>query len=227
MKNSILKFSQLFEGLELDDELIQDLTQDLKDELDLDFELKKGYFSENSTSYMILNDKPTSNDDKLAYLIYIRYDQLNFSKIDCGDHKYPNHSGFTLFKDDRLFELFHQLRLISKRCKTYTQIGEKYIRFVILSDEQIELKEDPGLYKLFTEIRDKFIEIKSDFGYNTIVKFEDNKIIIKSDEMFYTDRKLNLALRGLEILPKFKMTKRIEKGERHHFGEVFNIIEKK
>ena len=45
--------------------------------------------------------------------------------------------------------------------------------------------------------------------------------------MDYTDRKLNLALRGLEILPKFKITKRIEPSERHKFGEVFNIIEKK
>ena len=69
--------------------------------------------------------------------------------------------------------------------------------------------------------------MKSDFGYSTVVKFEDNKIIIKTDEMAYTDRKLSLALRGLEILPKFKMSKRVEKGERHILGEVFNIIEKK
>lgn len=80
--NSILRFGQLFEGLELDDELIQDLTLDLKDELDLEFEIQKGYFNENcTTGRLLLTDKPTSNEDKLAYLIYIGYDKLNFNKI--------------------------------------------------------------------------------------------------------------------------------------------------
>ena len=65
MKNSILRFRQLFEGLELDDELIQDLTLDLKDELNLEFEIRKGYFNESDNSSW-LNDKPTSSEDKLA-----------------------------------------------------------------------------------------------------------------------------------------------------------------
>ena len=67
--------------------------------------------------------------------------------------------------------------------------------------------------------------MKSDFSNCTLVKFEDNKIIIKTDASEYTDRKLNLALRGLSILSDFKMTKRTE-GEGFR-GEVFNIIEKK
>jgi hypothetical protein len=223
MKNSILRFSQLFEGLELDDELIQDLTLDLKDELNLEFEIRKGYFNESSKSARILNENPTSSDDKLAYLITIEYNKLGFNKL---EREAINHT-IRLFNDDRFFELFNQLRLISKRCKTYTQIGDVFIRFIIVSDEKLELEEDPELYRLYTQINDRFMDMKSDFGYNTIVKFEDNKIIIKSDEMDYTDRKLNLALRGLEILPKFKITKRIEPSERHKFGEVFNIIEKK
>lgn len=221
MKNSILKFSQLFEGLELDDELIQDLTQDLKDELNLEFELRKGYFNENSKSTRLLNDKPTSNEDKLAYLIYIKYNQINFNKKE----RELTNSTWTLYNDDRFFELFHQLRLISKRCKTYTLIGELGIRFIIISDEQLELEEDPELYRLYTQIRDRFDKLKSDFGYSTIVKFEDNKITIKSDASEYTDRKLSMALRGLSILSDFKMTKRTEgEGVR---GEIFNIIEKK
>jgi hypothetical protein len=56
-------------------------------------------------------------------------------------------------------------------------------------------------------------------------KIEDDKIIIKTDAYVYTDRKLNLALRGIPILTDFKMTKRTE-GEGFR-GEVFNIIEKK
>lgn len=219
MKNSILKFSQLFEGLELDDELIQDLTQDLKDELDLEFEIKKGYFNENSDNLSWLNDRPTSNEDKLAYLISIGFNNLNLNKI-----KYKS-SNFTLYNDDKFFELFHQLRLISKRCKTYTQIGELGLRFIIISDEQLELEEDPKLYKLYTEIRDRFDQMKSDFSCSTVIKFEDNKIIIKTDTLDYTDRKLNLALRGLSILQDFKMTKRT-KGEGIR-GEVVNIIEQK
>lgn len=221
MKNNIKRFRQLFESFELDDESIKDLTQELKDELNISLDIKKGYFNENSKSTKLLNDNPTSSDDKLAYLIFIRYNQLNFNK---KERELIN-STWTFYNDDRLFELFNQLRSISKRCKTYTQIGELGIRFIILSDEQIELEEDPGLYKLYTEIWDRFDKMKSDFGYSTVVKFEDNKIIIKTDAFYYTDRKLNLALRGLEVIPKFKMTKHTEgEGVR---GEVFNIIEKK
>jgi len=223
MKNSIKKFKQLFESFDIDDESIKDLTQDLKDELDGNLTLKKGYFNESSKSARILNENPTSADDKLAYLITIDYNKLGFNKLE----REQTNSTWRLYSDDRFFELFNQLRLISKRCKTYTQIGDVFIRFIIVSDEKLELEEDPELYRLYTQISDRFIKLKSDFGYNTIVKFEDNKIIIRSDEIDYTDRKLNLALRGLEILPKFKITKRIETSERHKFGEVFNIIEKK
>jgi len=217
MKN-ILKFSQLFEGLELDDELIQDLTLDLKDELNLEFEIRKGYFNEKSDNSRWLNDKPTSSEDKLAYLLVLNLKDMGLNKI--------TRNLSTLYNDDRFFELFHQLRLISKRCKTYIEIlNSGSLRVLIVSDEQLELEEDPELYKLYTEIRDRFDKMKSDFSYSTIVKFEDNKIIIKSDYYFYTDRKLSLALRGLSILPNFKMTKRIE-GESYG-KEVFNIIEKK
>jgi hypothetical protein len=227
MKNSIKKFKQLFESFDLDDESIKDLTQDLKDELDGNLTLKKGYFNESSKSARILNENPTSADDKLAYLITIDYNKLGFNKL---EREAINHT-IRLFNDDRFFELFNQLRLISKRCKTYTEIGDVFIRFIIVSDEKLELEEDPELYRLFTQVRDRFDKLKSDFGYNTIVKFEDNKIIIKTDNFYYTDRKLNLALRGLSILDDIrytgplKMTKHTEgEGVR---GEIFNIIEKK
>jgi hypothetical protein len=218
MKNSILRFSQLFEGLELDDELIQDLTLDLKDELNLEFEIRKGYFNEKSDNSRWLNDKPTSSEDKLAYLLVLNLKDMGLNKI--------TRNLSNLYNDDRFFELFHQLRLISKRCKTYIEIlNSGSLRVLILSDEQLELEEDPELYKLYTEIRDRFDKMKSDFSNCTLVKFEDNKIIIKTNASEYTDRKLNLALRGLSILSDFKMTKRTE-GERFR-GEVFNIIEKK
>ena len=218
MKNSILRFSQLFEGLELDDELIQDLTQDLKDELNLEFDLRKGYFNEKSNDMRWINEKPTSEEDKLAYLLVLNLKDMGLNKI--------TRNLSVIYNDDRFYELFNQLRLISKRCKTYVEIiNSSALRVIILSDEQIELEEDPELYRLYTAIRDRFDKLKSDFGYSTLVNFEDNKIIIKSDASEYTDRKLNLALRGLPILSDFKMTKRTQgEGVR---GEVFNIIEKK
>ena len=214
MKNSILRFSQLFEGLELDDELIQDL----KDELNLEFDLRKGYFNEKSNDMRWINEKPTSEEDKLAYLLVLNLKDMGLNKI--------TRNLSVIYNDDRFYELFNQLRLISKRCKTYVEIiNSSALRVIILSDEQIELEEDPELYRLYTAIRDRFDKLKSDFGYSTLVNFEDNKIIIKSDASEYTDRKLNLALRGLPILSDFKMTKRTEgEGVR---GEVFNIIEKK
>lgn len=128
--------------------------------------------------------------------------------------------------------MFNQLRLISKRCKSYIDINENSIRFIILSDEEIEIQEDPDLYRLYTQIVDKFDKMKSDFSYSTVIKFENGKIVIRTDEMEYTDRKLKLALKGLDI-SKFKMYKVIEPGiwdniaQRHKIGEVFNIIEKK
>ncbi len=218
MKNSIKRFEQLFEGLELDDDLFNDIIQDLKDELNADISWRKGYFNEESKDMQWLNDKPISSEDKLAYLVLIDISKLGFNKI-------TRNLGY-LYNDDRFFELFNQIRLISKRCRTYVEIlNSSTIRLLILSDEKLELEEDPELYRLFTQVRDRFDKLKSDFGYSTLVKFEDNKIFIKTDASEYTDRKLNLALRGLEILPKFKMTKRTE-GEGIR-GEVFNIIEKK
>jgi hypothetical protein len=218
MKNSIKRFEQLFEGLELDDDLFNDIIQDLEDELNADINWRKGYFNEESKDMQWLNDKPISSEDKLAYLVLIDISKLGFNKI-------TRNLGY-LYNDDRFFELFNQIRLISKRCKTYVEIlNSSTIRLLILSDEKLELEEDPELYRLFTQVRDRFDKLKSDFGYSTLVKFEDNKISIKTDVSEYTDRKLNLALRGLEILPKFKMTKRTE-GEGIR-GEVFNIIEKK
>ena len=100
MKN-ILKFSQLFEGLELDDELIQDLTLDLKDELNLEFEIRKGYFNEKSDNLRWLNDKPTSSEDKLAYLLVLNLKDMKLNKITRNLNN--------LYNDDRFFELFHQL----------------------------------------------------------------------------------------------------------------------
>lgn len=224
MKNSILRFEQiLLEELQLDEETIQDLIQDLKDELDLDFEVIEGYLSETSLKRGLFGDnrglfkKPTSASDKKCFKIQFNL-VSNKAKIITENTDYP------IYHSERVFDIMNALNNISKRTESYIQLHGKIISFFMVVDEDVK-EDETGLYKLYTEIQSRFDKLKSDFGYSTVVKFEDNKIIIKTDASEYTDRKLNLALRGLPILSDFKMTKRTEgEGVR---GEVFNIIEKK
>lgn len=212
---SILRFAQLFESVDLDDEGIQELFQDIQDELNIEFSFRKGYFNEKSDNLQWLSEKPISKEDKLAYLILINLGDMRLNKLTRNLN--------ILYNDDRFFELFAQIRAISKRYKTYTQIlNSSSIRLLILVDEVKELEEDVEMYKLYTQIKDKFDRMKSDFAYSTVVKFEDNKITIKTDGLVYTDRKLNSALRGLDF-SNFKITQKREgKGLSE---EVFNIIE--
>jgi hypothetical protein len=225
MRNSILRFKEiLLEGIQLDEETIQDLIQDLKDELDLNFEVTEGYLSESSLKKGIWGDsktlfkKPTSSSDKKCYKLIINLAENKTKSITEDRTDYP------IFHTEKIFEIFTALNNISKRTESYIQLSGKSINFFMIVDEDVK-EDETGLYQLYTQIRDRFDKLKSDFGYSTIVKIEDDKIIIKTDASEYTDRKLNLALRGLSILYDFKMTKRTE-GEGFR-GEVFNIIEKK
>ena len=224
MKNSILRFGQILEELQLDDESIKDLIQDLKDELDLEFYVIEGYLSESSLKRGIWGDfgllfrKPTSSTDKKCFKISInlKSNRTKWITEDRADNP--------IFYSERIFSIMDALNNISKRTESYIQLGGNVINFFMIVDEDVK-EDETGIYKLYTEIRDRFDKLKSDFGYSTVVKIEDDKIIIKTDASEYTDRKLNLALRGLPILRDFKMTKRTEgEGVR---GEVFNIIEQK
>ena len=224
MKNSILRFEQiLLEELQLDEETIQDLIQDLKDELDLEFEIIEGYLSETSLKRGIWGDdrglfkRPTSASDKKCYKIQFNL-VSNRAKIITEVTDYP------IYHTERVFDIMNALNNISKRTESYIQLSGKVINFFMVVDEDVK-EDETGLYKLYTEIKSRFNNLRSDFSYSTLVNIEDDKIIIKSDASYYTDRKLNLALRGLPILSDFKMTKRTEgEGVR---GVVFNIIEKK
>jgi hypothetical protein len=224
MRNSILRFKEiLLEGLQLDEETIQDLIQDLKDELDLNFEVTEGYLSETSLKKGLWGDfrglfkKPTSASDKKCYKITINLPENKTKSI---THTTINTSGYPIYHTERVFDIMSVLSNISKRTESYIQLGGISISLFMIVDEDVK-EDETGLYQIYTQIRDRFDKLKSDFGHSTIVKIEDDKIIIKTDTYVYTDRKLNLALRGLSILYDFKMTKRTEG------GEVFNIIEKK
>lgn len=220
MKNSILRFGQILEGLQLDEETVKDLIQDLKDELDLEFEVIEGYLSEVSLKKGIWGDfrslfkKPTSVSDKKCYKVIIDLLANKTKKITTDTADYP------IFQTERIFNIMNALNNISKRTESYIQLGGKTISLFITVDEEIK-EDETGLYRLYTEIKDKFDKLRSDFGYGTIIKIDDDKIIITSDLYSYTDRKLNLVLRGIPVLRDFKMTKKLEP------GYIINIIEVK
>jgi len=219
----IRKFNQILESNQLDKESIMALIQDLSDTHDLEYTLVEAYFSESSLKKGIWGDKqglfkkPVSKTYKKCYKLIIELNKNECKSINPGD-SYP------IFEPDRILEIIKALSMISRVTETYLQLPTNKINFFIISDEEINFDES-RIYELYVEIKSKFDNLRSDFGYATTIKIEDDKIIIKTNASEYTDRKLNLALRGLSILSDFKMTKRTE-GEGIR-GEVFNIIEKK
>jgi len=221
----IKKFGQILESNNLDKESIMSLIQDLSDTIDLEYTLVEGYFSESSLKKGIWGDKqglfkkPVSKTDKKCYKLII---ELN--KNECKSIKRNPGDSYPIFEPDRILEIIKALSMISRVTETYLQLPTNKINFFIISDEEINFDES-RIYELYVEIKSKFDNLRSDFGYATTIKIEDGRIIIKTNASEYTDRKLNLALRGLSILSDFKMTKRTE-GEGFR-GEVFNIIEKK
>ena len=219
----IRKFNQILESNQLDKESIMALIQDLSDTHDIEYTLIEGYLSETSLKKGIWGDKqglfkkPVSETDKKCYKLIIELNKNKCQSITPRD-SYP------IFEPDRILEIIKALSMISRVTETYLQLPTNKINFFIISDEEIDFDES-RIYELYVEIKDRFDNLRSDFGYATTIKIEDDKIIIKTNASEYTDRKLNLALRGLSILSDFKMTKRTE-GEGFR-GEVFNIIEKK
>jgi hypothetical protein len=224
--NKILRFVELVkESMEVDDTSIKDLTNEISDELDIEFTVDKGYLSPESLKKGVWGDlgqmfkQPTHPSDKKCYKISI---DLLKSKV---EYCTPRASDIPIFESTKVFQILHELSQINQRVKDcYIQFSGYRIDFFICSDEEVQIDET-GLYKLYTEIKYKINNLRSDFGYNTTVKMEDDKIIIKTDMDSYTDRKLNLALRGIDILGKYKMTKVI--GEGGWRGLVFNTIELK
>ena len=227
MNYKVLKYHQLIkESLEVDDEMIKSLINELSDELDVEFDLYKGYLSKESLQKGIWGDvgqlfkQPTTPSDKKCYRICI---DLRKSKIETCTEK---DATYPIFESSKVFEILNILSQIDKRVgDCYIQLSGFVINFFICSDEEVK-SDETGLYKLYTEIKNKINNLKSDFGYGTTVKIEDDRIIIKSDGDSYTDRKLNSALRGIRILDKYKVTKLVEPGT-YGKGTIFNTIELK
>lgn len=200
MKNRILRFRQILES-KLDSDTIKDIFSNIEDNLDIEFSIIEGYFSK------VTNTQPDNYDlyknrthytDKYCYRISIKYKSLDY--IEGKD--------YTKF-DSPYINLNSIHKLISEISKTYKFYSESYIRFsngfgqvdvYFLVDIDDDLKEDTSeIYTKFLEIKTKINTLKSDFGYNTVVNLKDDVIIVRTDSNDYTDRKLNLALRGIDL----------------------------
>jgi hypothetical protein len=220
MNYKILRFVELLkESLEVDDDVIKELTNELSDELDIDFNITKGYLSKESLKKEIYGDlgqlfkQPTNVTDKKCYMVSIDLKECQIEQITSNSTS----TAYPIFDSTKVFKIFNVLSEINQRVgDCYIQLGGHRIHFFVCSDEEIIATD---LYKLYTEIKTKFSNLHSDFSYDTTITPEDNKIVIKSNRDSYTDRKLKLALRGIRLLDKYKMTKTTEE------GLVFNTIE--
>lgn len=218
MKNRILRFRQILES-KLDSDTIKDIFSNIEDNLDIEFSIIEGYFSK------VTNTQPDNYDlyknithdtDKYCYRISIKYKSLDY--IEGKD--------YTKF-DSPYINLNSIHKLISEISKTYKFYSESYIRFsngfrqvdvYFLVDIDDDLKEDTSeIYTKFLEIKTKINTLKSDFGYNTVVNLKDDVIIVRTDSNDYTDRKLNLALRGIDL-------SNLERSKWEDSGDIYNTF---
>jgi hypothetical protein len=228
MKNKILKFIELLKEAHEDDEQdLNDITLDLKDEL-IEFEIHKGYFSKQALDrgqqgeriMGILNNNPVYDDDKYCFCIDIPLEQLQDS-LKLGD-RFGRKS---LIKDKKIFIIFRELYQISERYDScFLHINptphRPAIYLFILLETEVD-KSTTKLMQIFKEIKSRNNAAKSDFSNNTTVRLQDDKIVITSLSWDYTDRKFRGLIRDID-LTDFKIEKTQEGA-----GSITNTISKK
>jgi hypothetical protein len=226
MKNKILKFIELLKESHEEDKLeLNDVLLDLNDEL-IEYQVHEGYFSNKALEreqigdkvFNILHNKPIYDDDKYCFCLEIKLNQLQDTK------KLPNRfAGKNLIKDKKIFTIFREIHHISERydnCYLYINSGiYNSIYLFILIDTEVDTNTTK-LMQIFKEIKSRNSAAKSDFSYDTTVRLQDDKIIIKSNSYSYTDRKFRNLIRGID-LNDFN----IEKNEIDR--EIINTISKK
>jgi hypothetical protein len=226
VKNRILKFLELVtESHETDEQELNDLLLDLKDEL-INYELHKGYFSKQALDrgqqgekiMGILNNNPIYEDDKYCFCIEIKLGQLVDTLI------LPfNFGRKNLIKDKKIFTIFRELDQISERydnCFLHINTYNPAIYLFILLDTEVDTGTTK-LMQIYKEIQSKNSFAKSDFSNNTTVRLQDDKIVISSSDFDYTDRKFRGLIRGID-LTDFKIEKTQE-----GTGLITNTISKK
>lgn len=234
MKNKILKFIELLrESHENDEQDLNDITLDLKDEL-IEFEIHKGYFSKQALDkgqqgermMGILNNNPVYNDDKYCFCIDIPLEQLQDS-LKLGD-RFGRKS---LIKDKKIFTIFRELYQISERYDNcFLHINptphRPAIYLFILLETEVD-RSTTKLMQIFKEIKSRNSSAKSDFSNNTIIKLQDDKIVITSISLDYTDRKFRGLIRDIDLTDfKIEKTQEGSKGT-GSLGSITNTISKK
>jgi len=231
VKNKILKFLELVtESHETDEQELNDLLLDLKDEL-INYEVHKGYFSREAinrgqsgeTVLSILHNRPIYSSDKYCFCIEIKMNQLQ-STIDV------NRFGRKLYQDKKIFTIFNQLQQISERydnCFLHINVGSSSynpaIYLFILLDTEVDT-DTTKLMQIYKEIQSRNSAAKSDFSNDTTIRLEGDSIVIKSNSWSYTDRKFRNLIRGID-LTDFKIEK-TEEGEEIS-KKIINTITKK
>lgn len=229
MKNKILKFIELLREAHEDDEQdLNDITLDLKDEL-IDYEVHKGYFSKQALdkgqigdrAMGIINNNPIYDDDKYCFCIDIPLEQLKDALI--LGNRFGNRN---LIKDKKIFTIFRELYQISERydeCFLHINAGNVKYRPAIYLFILLETEVDTSVTKLmqiFKEIKSRNSSAKSEFSNNTTVKLQDGIIIISSDDWSYTDRKFRNLIRDIDLTDfKIETIKNVR--------EIINTISKK
>jgi hypothetical protein len=249
VKNRILKFLELVtESHETDDQELNDLLLDLKDEL-ISYELHKGYFSKQALDrgqqgeriMGILNNNPIYEDDKYCFCIEIKLDQLQ-DTVRLGDR----FGRKNLIKDKKIFTIFRELDQISERydnCFLHINTYNPAIYLFILLDTEVDTGTTK-LMQIYKEIQSRNSSAKSDFSNDTTVRLQDDKIVISSkifsrtsthevgvttnyDNTYgYTDRKFRRLIRGID-LTDFKIEKTEEDGTYAHTKNIINTISRK
>ena len=234
MKNKILKFIELLKEAHEDDEQdLNDITLDLKDEL-IEFEIHKGYFSKQALDrgqqgeriMGIINNNPVYDDDKYCFCIDIPLEQLQDS-LKLGD-RFGRKS---LIKDKKIFTIFRELYQISERYDNcFLHINPTPHRPAIYLFILLETEVDTSTTKLmqiFKEIKSRNSSAKSDFSNNTTVRLQDDKIVITSISWDYTDRKFRGLIRDIDLTDfKIEKTQEVSKGT-GSLGSITNTISKK
>ena len=234
MKNKILKFIELLKEAHEDDEQdLNDITLDLKDEL-IEFEIHKGYFSKQALDrgqqgeriMGILNNNPVYDDDKYCFCIDIPLEQLQDS-LKLGD-RFGRKS---LIKDKKIFTIFRELYQISERYDNcFLHINptphRPAIYLFILLETEVD-RSTTKLMQIFKEIKSRNSSAKSDFSNNTTVRLQDDKIVITSISWDYTDRKFRGLIRDIDLTDfKIEKTQEVSKGT-GSLGSITNTISKK
>lgn len=189
-----------------------------------DMGLSISYFEGTSISVVSTDDK---NHNRKFIRVVIDLSRLNKSDIILDGFRRRD------IDDDRFWEVLDEIislrgRLIdsgASNCLFNFIQRESYsaISITIMGDKE-DKSDEVILNQLRSQLKSKLNSMSTDFSYNTIVSLVKSgsewSVEVKSDSIFYTDRKFNNLLRGIDM-SEFNIKKILPDSR---FGDVINII---